>query len=320
MALSESLSLVQCLARESYSSLKGYRVMLFDYFGRGWSDTPNPDEVNHDERLYASQIMVAVASSEVSWMGNAGRGDNGGFHVIGYSFGGGLAINFASWFPHLIRSVTAVAPGGLVSRSSNSWRTRLLYSRGIFPERLLRHLVRRRFEPVYTTAEASVGDGVSVEQADLGPMGRKITGDPFNDAIISDRRPDVTVASVISWQLRHHEGFVPALMSAMRYGPIYERHEEWRKLGSLLLERRKTPSLPGLLGGKILIVLGSTDSIVKAEGILPELKDTLGSHGFEVEVLSAGHEVAIVKGAEVADVASSFWTSCLQQDRPGASS
>ncbi|ROV88889.1 hypothetical protein VSDG_08925 [Cytospora chrysosperma] len=289
---------------------KGYRVMLFDYFGRGWSDTPDPDEVDHDERLYASQIMMAVASSEVSWMGDAGRGDNSGFHVIGYSFGGGLAVNFASWFPHLVRSVTAVAPGGLVKRSSNSWRTRLLYSRGMFPEALLRHFVRRRFQPAYKAAQVSVSHDLVPEKAELGQTGRKITGDPFDDAVLSVRQPNVTVASVIAWQLSHHEGFVPAIMSAMRYGPIYEQHQEWRRLGSLLSDRRKDPSLPGLLGGKMLLVLGFSDSIVTAEGILPELEDTLGKDAFEVEVLKAGHEVAIIKGAEVADAATSFWTRC----------
>lgn len=307
-----------CLALSNLAEAlaqKGYRVILFDYFGRGWSDTPSPDEVDYGERLYASQIVLAVVSSEVSWMGNADRGDNGGFHVIGYSFGGGLAVNFASRFPHLVRSVTAVAPGGLLSRSSNSWRTRLLYSRGIFPENLLRHLVRRRYEPVYTTAKESLGDDASVGQVKLGEMSKRITGDPFDDTVISARRPDVTVASVMSWQLRHHEGFVPAVMSTMRYGPIYEQYEDWRKLGLLLMERRQNPTLPGLLGGRMLLVLGSSDSIVKAERILPELKDTLGSDAFEVEVLNAGHEVVIAKGAEVADVASDFWKRCLQ-DKP----
>lgn len=291
---------------------KGYRVMLFDYFGRGWSDTPNPDEVDYDERLYASQIMMAVTSSEVSWTGNALQGNNSGFHVIGYSFGGGLAVNFASWFPHLVRSVTAVAPGGLISRSSNTWRTRLLYTRGYFPESLLRYFVRRRFEPICLAAGENIGGSASVEQSKLGQMSRKTNGDPFDDAVISARRPDVTVASVMSWQLGHQEGFIPAVMSTIRYGPIYERYEEWRRLGLLLLERRQDPTLPGLLGGKMLLVLGSSDSIIRAEEIVPDLEDTLGSDAFEVEVLCAGHEVAFVKGSEVADAASSFWDRCSQ--------
>lgn len=297
---------------------KGYRVMLLDYFGRGWSDGPDPGEVDHDERLYASQILMAVASSEVSWTGGAGRagggGGGGGFHIVGYSFGGGLAVNFASWFPHLVRSVTAVAPGGLVSRRDHSWRTRLLYSRGLLPERLLQHFVRRRFEPVFMTDEEGIpggGGGADAGATLVGGVGLartgRVTGDPFDDTVMSPRRPGVTVAEAVAWQLRHHEGFVPAVMSSLRYGPVYERYEEWRRLGSLLFDRRKDPSLPGLLGGKILLVLGSSDFIVKEEDIVPDLKDTLGEDAFEVEVLDAGHEVVMTKGAEVADVASGFW-------------
>ena len=306
-----------CLALSNLAealALKGYRVMLFDYFGRGWSDTPNTEEIDHDERLYASQIMMAVASSEVGWMGNAGRGDIGGFHIIGYSFGGGLAINFAGWFPHLVRSVTAVAPGGLVRRSGNGWRTRLVYSRGIFPERLLQHFVGRRFEPAYTTVQEGDDDGALVERAELhGQISKKITDDPFDDAVLSARRPAVTVASVMSWQLRHHEGFVPAVMSATRYGPIYERYEEWRRLGSYLAARRRDPALPGLLGGKILLVLGASDPVIKAEEIIPDIKNTLGEDAFEVKVFDVGHEVAMVKGAEVAAIASDFWEKCSQE-------
>lgn len=307
-----------CLALSNLAwtlAQKGYRVMLFDYFGRGWSDAPNPEVVKHDERLYASQIILAVASSEVSWLGDAGRANNAGFHVIGYSFGGGLAANFAGCFPHLVRSVTAVAPSGLVRRSSNSWKTWLLYSRGLVPERLLQFLVRRRYEPVYMTAVQGPVDGASVaaQRVEPGRVGNlKLTGNSFDDTILSPHRPDLTVASVVSWQLCHHEGFIPAVMSAMRYGPIYERYEEWRRLGFLLSERRRNASLPGLFTGRILLVLGSSDMVVKAEQILPDLEATLGEDAFEVELLDAAHEVAIAKGAEVADVVSDFWERCMQ--------
>ncbi|ROW13717.1 hypothetical protein VPNG_04591 [Cytospora leucostoma] len=307
-----------CLALSNLArtlALKGYRVMLFDYFGRGWSDAPNPEVVKHDERLYASQIMLAVASSNVGWLGNAGRGNNAGFHIIGYSFGGGLAVNFAGCFPHLVRSVTAVAPSGLVKRSSNSWKTWLLYSKGLVPERLLQFLVRRRYEPVYMTAVKGAVDDASVvaQMVEPGPVSNlKLTGNPFDDTILSPDRPDVTVASVVSWQLHHHEGFIPAVMSAMRYGPIYERHEEWRRLGILLSGRRRDASLPGLFSGKILVVLGSSDMVVKAEQVLIDLEATLGKDAFEVELLDAAHEVAMAKGAEVANVVSDFWKRCVQ--------
>ncbi|KKY33880.1 putative rab proteins geranylgeranyltransferase component a [Diaporthe ampelina] len=274
---------------------KGYRVMLFDLFGRGWSDTPDPEDVDYDERLFVSQIMMVVASSEVSWTGNAMAGGNGGFHIIGYSFGGGLAANFASWFPHLVRSLVLVAPSGLLKRSDISWSTRWLYSRFWPAERLLHQFYRRRLEPKYTAPEeGSDGDG-------------KKTGDPWDDAIISPGRPIVTVASITSWHLRYHQGFVPAIISSLRYGPIYERYDEWRKLGSMLSARRDNLRLPGLIGGKVLLIFGSSDQIVQKDKIMSDMEGILGGDACQVEVLDAGHEVGITRGAEVAEVAIKFW-------------
>lgn len=275
---------------------KGYRVMLFDLFGRGWSDTPDPADVDYDERLFASQIMMVLASSEVNWTSNGVASGKGGFHMIGYSFGGGLAANFASWFPHLVRSLVLVAPGGLLNKQSDAnWRARLLYSRSWLAEKLLHYIYRRRLEPKYVAMEdGSDGDGNK-------------TGDPWDDAVILPDRPDVTVASVTSWHLRYHEGFVPAIIDTLRYGPIYERYDEWEKLGSMLSARRDNPNLPGLIGGKLLLVFGSSDEIVSEDKLVPVVKSILGDDAYKVEVLEAGHEVGITRGVEVADVANKFW-------------
>lgn len=279
---------------------KGYRVMLFDLFGRGWSDTPDPQDVDYDERLFASQIMMVLASSEVSWTGNAVAGGKGGFHLIGYSFGGGLAANFTSWFPHLVRSLVLVAPSGLLNKQSDTnWRARLLYSRSWLAETMLYYIYRRRLAPKYAATE----DGKDSDG--------KRTGDHWDDAIISPARPNVTVALITSWHLRYHEGFVPAIISTLRCGPIYERYDEWKKLGSMLSARRENPHLPGLIGGKVLLVFGSSDLIIQEEKLIPVVESILGGDAYQVEVLEAGHEVGITKGAEVADVSIKFWEEPL---------
>jgi pimeloyl-ACP methyl ester carboxylesterase len=270
---------------------KGYRVMLFDLFGRGWSDAPDPEDVNYDERLFVSQITMVLASSEVGWTGNAMVGGNGGFHIIGYSFGGGLAVNFASWFPHLVRSLVLVAPTGLQRRSDISWPERLLNARFRLTEILLQNWYRRRTKPKYTATEE----------------GSNKTGDPWSDAIISPTLPQVTAASILSWQLCYHEGFVPAVISTLRYGPMYERYGDWEKLGALLSARRENTHLPGLFGGKVLFILGSADQIVREDKIMPDIKGIVGGDACQVEVLDAGHELGITKGTEVAEVADKFW-------------
>ncbi|KAL1845499.1 hypothetical protein VTK73DRAFT_549 [Phialemonium thermophilum] len=120
-----------------------------------------------------------------------------------------------------------------------------------------------------------------------------------------------TVASVMVWQLQNHAGFVPAFVSSIRHAPIYERREEWAALGRLLAARRAQsatePSVAGLRGGKVLLVLGASDPVVVREELIQDATKVLGSEAFEVAVFDSGHEVAIVKGREVADAAVQFW-------------
>lgn len=213
--------------------------------------------------------------------------------------------------------------------SGNSWRTRMLYfTKGIFPECILRYFVRRRFKPLATalspgpsnSGDNGVAAPVLVEQAENG-------SDPFDGAVVATRKRrgeggpgqvNVTVADVMAWQLRHHRGFVPAVMSAFRYGPIYERYEEWGRLGEFLTARQRKPrrcgeDLPSglLLGGKVLLVLGKADPIVREERLVPEMKKVLGDGAVEVVVLDAGHEVAITRGAEIMSAALEFWGDTL---------
>lgn len=276
---------------------RGCRVLLFDYFGRGWSAAPDPAATDHDAGLYVAQALCALASSEVAWLG--------GFHVVGYSFGGGLAAEFAGYLGAAVRSVTLVAPGGLMRRGGDGWRTRLLYSRGWFPECVLRYFVRRRFEPSRAARPRREEDNSALAEV-AEPAGGD-EGRSYDDAVLMPGRPDVTVSSVVAWQLRHHVGFIPAVMSAFRYGPVHERYEEWGRLALLLAERRRDSSLPGLLGGKILLVLGSSDSVIKEEQIVPDIRKVLGEEAVEVLVLNGGHEVPITKGAEIADAIITFW-------------
>lgn len=278
---------------------RGCRVMLFDYFGRGWSDAPDPAVLDHDAPLYVSQVLCALASSPVSWLGDAdadadvGGGGGGGFHIVGYSFGGGLAVCFAVCFGRAVRSVTLIAPGGLVRRASTSWATAVLYSRGLFPERLLRYFVRRRFEPVPRERVGSADEVVEEEEEE------KEVGDEWKNVGDLD--------AAVSWQLRHHAGFVPALMSSFRYGPISERYEEWGRLGAMLRDRRDNPRLPGLPGGRVLLVLGRTDPIVREEQIVPDMQGILGEEAIKVVALDGGHEVPFTKAVDIADAAVEFW-------------
>ncbi|KAK4235872.1 serine hydrolase-like protein [Achaetomium macrosporum] len=290
---------------------RGYRVMVFDLFGRGYSDAPA--DVPYDIRLYTTQILLVLASSPLAWTGDDG------FHLVGYSLGGGLAVPFARYFSRMVRSVVVIAGGGLIRSAQVGWKSRLLYSRGVFPERLLQWLVKRRLRPKQpgVTTETKMAE----EVVGAKRMGQKkhensdaSGGDSFDNAVLLARRPEHTVSSVMDWQLRCHEGFIPAFVSSIRYAPIYDQKEHWYALGQLLAERRErlgwedtADELPGLRGGKILLVLGASDPVIVKEELIHDVTAVLGEDGLEAVLLDAGHELVMSKGAEVAAVMTSFW-------------
>jgi pimeloyl-ACP methyl ester carboxylesterase len=280
----------------------GYRVMLFDFFGRGYSDAPV--DLPYDLRLYATQILLVLASSPLAWAGDDG------FHLLGYSLGAGVAVSFARYFAHMVRSVTLVAGSGIIRRHHVSFRSRVLYSTGWFPEWMLQYLVRERITPKEAVTESTLAR----ETVKAGPVAKEKNsdasgGDSFDNAPLSRRRPGHTVASVMAWQIKNHQGFIPAFMSSIRFAPIYERKEDWLEMSRLLAERRMdtTGEIPGLRGGKILIVLGDSDPVILKDELVEDAAALLGPDGFDLFVLEGGHEIAIAKGDEVAEVVVNAW-------------
>ncbi|KAF5260567.1 hypothetical protein FOXYS1_8775, partial [Fusarium oxysporum] len=85
---------------------RGCRVLLFDLFGRGFSD--GVGDLPYDIRLYTTQVLLALASSPLSWTGS------NSLRLIGYSLGGAIAASFAVDFPHMVSSLILLAPAGLI--------------------------------------------------------------------------------------------------------------------------------------------------------------------------------------------------------------
>jgi pimeloyl-ACP methyl ester carboxylesterase len=236
-----------------------------------------------------------------------------------------LAVAFARYFAGVLRSLVLVAGCGLIRREHVSWKSRVLYSTGVFPEGVLQWFIRRRLMPrreaggakVTETKMAAevveVRDGEGAKHKDSDASG----GQSFDNAVLLARRPELTVSTVMEWQLRHHQGFIPAFVSSIRYAPIYDQKEDWCALGQLLAARREAgrpgwddaaDELPGLKGGKILLVLGASDPVIVKEETLHDATAVLGEDGFEAVVLDAGHELVMTKSDEVAAVLANFWS------------
>jgi pimeloyl-ACP methyl ester carboxylesterase len=280
-------------------------------------------DCDHDARLYITQVLMVTASSPLVWSS---------FHIVGYSFGGGVAISFARYFPQRLLSLASIAGGGLIRSYHVSWKSRLLYNSGMLPEWLVRVIARRRIRPAATIASAVTSSAVGSGSAPaaggsdlLAAESQKVQsvnkdgdargGGSFEVAPISKSRPGVTVSAVMTWQIDHHQGFLPTFLSSIRNGPIYAPQEDWAALAPILRHRREARALElneasaGLRKGKILLILGREDSVVVHDEAIEDAQSTLGIDAVEYAVLEGGHEIPFVLSVEVAGALQRYWSS-----------
>ncbi|KAH6606638.1 c6 and c2h2 transcription factor [Trichoderma cornu-damae] len=220
------------------------RVMIFvnnswlkDLFGRGFSD--GVGDLPHDERLYTTQILLVLASSPLAWTGNDA------FRLIGYSLGGGIAVHFATAFPHLVSSLVLLAPAGLINPEDFGAVSLFIFKSGFVPERILAYLTRARLQqpiaaarkpkevsPTAAAAEVAIAEATSATRESGGAI-------PLEQHVLT----------YVRWMVLHHAGFIPSFMSSIRHAPLTDQHDSWR-----LLARRRA--------GTTMILLAENDELI----------------------------------------------------------
>ena len=271
---------------------KGCRVLLFDLFGRGYSD--NPDGVQHDIRLFTTQILLALASSPLSWTG-AGSGK---FSLIGYSLGGGIAASFTSYFPDLVDSLILFAPAGLIRPHHISRTNRIIYQEGIIPEPLLLRIIKRRLRTPLSAPPVDKDKKVDATNA----VKAEVNIEHNSQAVLSKKYPNVTVVKAVAYQVDHHPGFVQAFVSSIRYGPVRDEHDRWRIVGNRLSQENEKNGT----NKKVLIVLGEHDPIIIKKEVQEDATEVL-SGNVEFATFDAGHEAPVTKGDQIANTVIEFW-------------
>ncbi|OAP54940.1 hypothetical protein AYL99_10640 [Fonsecaea erecta] len=273
----------------------GCRVMLFDLFGRGYSD--NPADLVHDIRLFTTQILLVLASSPLSWTGK----DSGKFSLIGYSLGGGIAATFASYFPNLIDTLILFAPAGILRPHHISRSSHIIYSEGLIPESLLQRLVRKRLRsPLAAPLKKPVDKDNTVDATEA--VAAEINLEANSQALLSKIRPHVTVEKTVQYQLDNYPEFVAAFMSSIRYGPVRYQHDRWRVFGEHLNRLNEEKGAQK----KVLIVLGANDPIIIRKEVEEDATEVL-SGNVEFDVYDAGHEVPVTKGDQIVAKILDFW-------------
>ncbi|KAG9669518.1 alpha/beta-hydrolase, partial [Aureobasidium melanogenum] len=280
---------------------KGCRVMMFDLFGRGFSSTPDPAAQPQDIQLFTTQILLVLSSSPLSWTGDGIR-----FGLIGYSLGGGIAASFTSHFPNLVESLVLIAPAGLMRSERIHWTSKLLYG-GLLPRRLVEYLVWRRLggNDSAPTSSQNVNDNDKVTATkavdEEAPSHPALMRD--SSAQISARRPSVSIADVVSWQLTHHAGFVPAFVSSIQHAPVSAQHSSWKSIAA----RQLLPADQRLLESKVLLLLGKDDTVVIADEMCEDAKEVLRD-AVDIRVMDGGHELPVTDADIVAQTILDFWS------------
>jgi pimeloyl-ACP methyl ester carboxylesterase len=191
--------------------------------------------------------MLAITSSPISWTPE-------GFSIIGYSLGGGIAADFAAYFPDLIQGLALLAPAGLIRPYHFGWQSKILYN-DFLPTSVLEYLIGRRLgggDKKQNSVQKLTKTQASSPTADVGNVAaaeaKGMKEVDFHDTALDKRRPNVTVASAVNWQMRFHEGFVRSFVSSIRFASISGNRETWMRLRGL-----KVP---------VLVVAGIRDDIM----------------------------------------------------------
>lgn len=293
---------------------KGCRVMLVDHFNRGWSG--GPSDLPYDDRLYTTQILLALSSSSIAWTGSE---VGGGFSIIGYSLGGAVAINFASWFPEMVDDLVLLAPGGLIRDKHRSWQRELLYSTGLIPESLKLRIVKNRLRATPNIQMPQQDPTELKHKSESRDASSAVSAEIPKDAYITTSQGQVDIEGTVNWQLDSHAGFTPAFMSSIRHAPVFGQHERWALVGKRLAEQRRQQAesstsrskaqKQGLRSGKVLMILGSKDSIIVANELGPDARATLGEDHVEIIEYEAGHEVAVTHSEKISNAIWEFWNN-----------
>ncbi|KAM0250559.1 hypothetical protein ACHAQJ_008569 [Trichoderma viride] len=221
---------------------RGCRVMLFDLFGRGFSD--GVGDLPHDERLYTTQILLVLASSPLAWTGNDA------FRLVGYSLGGGIAVHFATAFPHLVSSLVLLAPAGLINANDFGAMSLFIFKSGFVPERILAYLTRHRLQqPIAASRKPKDVVSPTAAAAEVANAEAAGTTQTTDGSIPLEQH----VLMYVRWMALHHTGFIPAFMSSIRCSPLIDQHASWG-----LLARRKA--------GSTMVLLAQHDEIIDVDG------------------------------------------------------
>ncbi|CAO1596354.1 hypothetical protein XANCAGTX0491_000205 [Xanthoria calcicola] len=252
---------------------------------------------SQSSEFFIATIFFVLASSSLSWTGP------NSFSILGYSLGGGIAVNFASCFPSLISSVILLAPSGLIRPYHFGWRSRLLHSSRLLPDWAVEQLVYWKLSS--SSGQDQRQSGTAIE--DELPLVEQCGDEPA-------RGPKFDIPMALEWQVQRHKGFVKSNISSLRHAPISGQHHQWIRMTNALSNRdtkvnQQATTSHASQGATVLIMCGENDPVIIAKELETDSKEFLGRIENSVFVITpgAGHGFPITHSKEVVETITKFW-------------
>nr|POE82753.1 serine hydrolase-like protein [Quercus suber] len=258
---------------------KGCRVMMFDLWGRGYTDTPA--DSHHDSRLYSLQIQFALTSSPIAWTGDhVAR-----FSLIGFSMGGSISLDFFAHQPKLVESIVLLGPGGLITDLPVEYKSWWFQHPSFISSTSLRALIGTLLGVDFSRSAAEAAEEVKYSEEGFTPAG------------------------ALQFQFDYHSGHLLSFLSNIQHGPIHHQEAIWEYAGSIVkggVSGKEKANVP-LSGGKILVICGDSDSVIVPEEVKANMVRYFGSSHFEFRTVPGDHGFPWSEGKAIAAYISEFW-------------
>ncbi|ASM74105.1 MULTISPECIES: alpha/beta fold hydrolase [Roseobacteraceae] len=172
-------------------ALLGFRVLIFDHYGRGYSDRPTGP---HDDAFYLTELEELLTHENVG----------GDITLIGYSMGGAIATLFAAAHPDRLRQLILLAPAGM-----GLVRTRLsrfIVQTPVIGDWLMLALFPRQLRKGIRTDTTSKTQVENIGKMQLAELNRR----GFVPAVLSSLRGVLNRSQKAEHQIIHRAG-IPVL-------------------------------------------------------------------------------------------------------------
>jgi len=151
----------------------GYKVLVYDHYGRGYSERPN---IQYDKELYLETLRELIVSQDIQES----------VHLVGYSMGGPIVGLYADQYPESTKSTTLIAPAGFSTSIPNmkSWTTMPLIGDWFW-----RFLSDRLYGIGNMSETQSSSDPLSINEDQFLPLFQKqLQFRGFNESLLSTVR------------------------------------------------------------------------------------------------------------------------------------